>query len=295
MTVGRDGHNRTPLRPFSSITGRNQPSASASVLGTAAWVRHLIWPEPGRGLAMIDWQQQEFGIAAALSTDGAMQSAYLSGDPYMALAIAAHAAPVGATATSHGDVRERFKQCALGLQYGIGRRRLAHQLGTTESVAAEMISAHNSAFPTFWRWTDAVEIRAMMDRELRSAFGWRLPVNSASNPRSIRNFPMQANGAEALRLACCLVTEAGITVCAPNHDALMIEAPVRDLPDAIATTQRLMAEASEIVLDGFTLRTTVKTVTAPDRWREPRGQAVWSAIAVAIGLDEPPAHHRHAT
>lgn len=295
LTVGRDGRNRTPLRPFSSITGRNQPSARASVLGNAAWVRHLIRPAPRRGLAMIDWQQQEFGIAAALSGDGAMQSAYLSGDPYMALAIAAQAAPAGATTTSHGDVRERFKRCALGLQYGVGPRRLAHQLGTTESVAAEMIAAHKSAFPTFWRWTDAVELRALMDRELRSVFGWRLPVNAESNPRSIRNFLMQANGAEALRLACCLVTEAGILVCAPNHDALLIEAPARELPDAIATTQRLMAEASEIVLDGFTLRTSVKTVTAPDRWRDPRGHAVWSAVAATMGLDEPPAHQCHAT
>ena len=54
LTVGRDGRNRTPLRPFASRTGRNQPSAKASVLGTAAWVRHLIKPRPGTGLALID-------------------------------------------------------------------------------------------------------------------------------------------------------------------------------------------------------------------------------------------------
>jgi DNA polymerase I len=36
LAVGNDGRNRTSLRPFSSSTGRNQPSAKASVLGTAA-------------------------------------------------------------------------------------------------------------------------------------------------------------------------------------------------------------------------------------------------------------------
>lgn len=295
IAIGRDGRNRVPLRPFASITGRNQPSAKASVLGSPAWVRHLIRPEPGMGLAIIDWQQQEFGIAASLSGDGAMQAAYFSGDPYMGLAIAARAAPAGSTAASYAALRERFKRCALGLQYGVGRVRLARQLGIAESMASELIASHKSAFPKFWTWAEAIEMRAFIDREMRSVFGWRLPVDSASNPRSIRNFPMQANGAEMLRLACCLATEAGISVCAPNHDALLIEAPVRDLEQAVVATQRLMVEASEIVLEGFALRTSVKAVTAPDRWSDPRGRSIWSAIAAAIGLDEVPVHERHAS
>src|SRR3954464_13305113 len=57
-------------------------------------------------------------------------------------------------------------------------------------------------------------------------FGWPLHVGAAFNPRSLANFPMQANGAEMLRLACCLATERGIRVCAPVHDALLIEAPL---------------------------------------------------------------------
>src|SRR5512134_1326615 len=125
LTVGQDGRNRTPLRPFASRTGRNQPSSRASVLGTAAWLRHLIRPEPGTGLAMIDWQQQEFGIAAALSGDVAMQAAYETGDPYLALAVAAGAAPADGTAATHAEVRERFKACALGMKYGMGAARLA--------------------------------------------------------------------------------------------------------------------------------------------------------------------------
>jgi DNA polymerase I-like protein with 3'-5' exonuclease and polymerase domains len=232
---------------------------------------------------MLDWQQQEFGVAAALSGDVAMQAAYRSGDPYMALAVATRAAPAGSTAMSHGHVRERFKRCALGLQYGVGRGRLGRQLGISESVASAMIDSHKAAFPTFWRWADAVETRALIDREVRSVFGWRLPVNATSNPRSIRNFPMQANGAEMLRLACSLMTEGGIRVCAPNHDAVMIEAPLSRVDETVAEAQRLMAQASEIVLDGFALRTSVRIAKAPDRWSEPRGAIIWSAIEAAVG------------
>ncbi len=114
-------------------------------------------------------------------------------------------------------------------------------------------------------------------------FGWRIAVGPDANPRSLRNFPMQANGAEMLRLACCLATEAGIKVCAPIHDALLIEAPLDDLDDAVATTQRLMAEASAIVLDGFALRTRCRVVRAPDRWTDHAGPAVWAAVESALG------------
>ena len=295
LTIGRDGRNRTPLRPFASRTGRNQPSAKASVLGTAAWVRHLIKPQSGTGLALIDWQQQEFAIAAALSGDPAMQQAYCSGDPFIALAVDAGAAPAGATMATHSHIRERFKACALGIQYGMGTARLARQLGLHDADARELQQRHRAAFPRFWAWSDGVETYALLHRELQSVFGWRLAVGQDANPLALRNFPMQANGAEMLRLACCLATEAGIRVCAPIHDALLIEAPIRDLDDTIATTRHLMADASAIVLDGFALRTSVRAVRAPDRWTDQRGQSVWSAIEGALGVEGPPVHQRHET
>ena len=99
---------------------------------------------PGKGLALIDWAQQEFGIAAALSGDAAMQNAYLSGDPYLAMAKAADAVPGDATADTHPNERERFKACALGVQYGIGRARLARQLGLGESAAQPLMDTHAS-------------------------------------------------------------------------------------------------------------------------------------------------------
>src|SRR5690606_8073584 len=67
LPVGQDGRNRFMLSPFSSRTGRNQPSNSKCIFGTASWLRYLIKPHEGYGIAYIDYSQQEFGIAAALS------------------------------------------------------------------------------------------------------------------------------------------------------------------------------------------------------------------------------------
>jgi hypothetical protein len=86
LAVGPDGRNRTLLPPFRARTGRNQPSNTAFIFGPAVWLRSLIKPGVGAGLAYVDWAQQEFGIAAALSRGGSMQSAYNAGDPYLAFA-----------------------------------------------------------------------------------------------------------------------------------------------------------------------------------------------------------------
>ena len=95
LEVGRDGRNRRILSVFQSRTGRNQPSNSKFIFGPSVWLRGLIKPPPGHGVAYIDWSQQEFGIAAALSGDAHMMESYRSGDPYLAFAKLAGAAPPG--------------------------------------------------------------------------------------------------------------------------------------------------------------------------------------------------------
>jgi DNA polymerase I len=70
----------------------------------------LIQPPPGHAIAYIDWAQQEFGIAAALSRDPLMMDAYRSGDPYLAFAKQAGAAPPDATKATHKTIRDQFKR-----------------------------------------------------------------------------------------------------------------------------------------------------------------------------------------
>jgi DNA polymerase-1 len=92
-------------------------------------MRGLIKPPEGHGVAYIDWEQQEFGIAAVLSGDQNMIQAYLSGDPYLEFAKLAGAIPPGGTKKTHGVVRDQFKQCVLGFQYGMGHKSLALRIG----------------------------------------------------------------------------------------------------------------------------------------------------------------------
>jgi hypothetical protein len=278
LAVGADGRNRCGLSAFRARTSRNQPSNSRFIFGPSCWLRGLIRPGPGRAVAYVDWEQQEFGIAAALSGDGAMMAAYRSGDPYLAFAKQAGAVPMDATKATHRGERDQFKICALAVQYGMAARSLAQSLGVPEARGRELLLLHQQTYPMFWKWSQAAVDRAILCGQVRTVFGWTIRVGPDANPRSLANFPVQANGAEMLRLACCLATERGILVCAPVHDALLVEGPADEIETVVADTQAAMAEASRIVLDGFELRTEAKIVTWPDRYMDDRGVKTWQTI-----------------
>jgi DNA polymerase-1 len=283
LAVGRDGRNRTILSAFRSRTGRNQPSNTKFIFGPSVWLRGLIKPPLGHGVAYVDWSQQEFGIAAALSGDRAMQSAYESGDPYLAFAKQAGAVPAYATKESHKPQRELFKQCVLGVAYGMEAQSLALRIGQPPIVARNLLRAHRETYRAFWRWSDAALDCAMLHGSLRTVFGWHIHVDENAYPRSLRNFPMQANGAEMLRLACCLATERGIEVCAPVHDAVLIFAPLDRLDSDVEIVRSCMVEASRIVLGGFELGADAHVVLYPERYMDPRGAVMWGRVARLIG------------
>jgi hypothetical protein len=282
LAVGADGRNRVLLSAFGSRTGRNQPSNSRFMFGPATWLRSLIRPEPGRAVAYVDWSQQELAIAAALSGDRRMQDAYTSGDFYLTFAKMAGAVPAGATKQSHAVEREQFKVVALGVLYGLSAEGLARKLNVPPCRGRELLRMHQETFRDFWAWSDHVEMEAMLTGRLRTVFGWTLHVGPDANPRSLRNFPMQANGAEMMRLACCLATERGITVCAPVHDALLVEGPADGIEKVVAGTQAAMREASELVLPGFPLRTEAKVVRYPDRYVDERGRRMWDTVSALL-------------
>jgi DNA polymerase-1 len=213
-----------------------------------------------------------------LSGDEAKQAAYLSGEPYLAFGKQAGAIPPDGTRETHSNVRDLFKTCALGVQYGMEEQSLAQRIGQPTIVARDLLRAHRETYREFWRWSDAAVDYAMLTGSLHTVFGWRVHVGENQNPRALRNFPMQANGAEMMRLAACLATERGIEVCAPVHDAFLICAPLNRLEADVAAMRACMAEASRIVLGGFEIRTDVKIFRYPERFTDERGAVMWQRV-----------------
>ena len=279
LSVGSDDRNRCLLSPFASRTGRNQPSNNRFIFGPAVWLRGLIKPTRGRALAYVDWSQQELGIAAALSVDDTMLQAYRSGDPYLEFAKQAGAVPSDATKGSHPVERNLFKVCVLEVLYGMREHGLAQSLGEQTAMTRNLLQTHRDTYRVYWQWAQLQVDRAMLVGGIQTVFGWRLLTSDDSNSRSLTNFPMQANGAEMMRLACSMATEAGIHVCAPVHDAILVEGTAEEIDNVVRQTQEIMTEASSIVLGGFELDTDAYVVRWPDRYMdERRGRTMWDRV-----------------
>jgi hypothetical protein len=286
LSVGRDGRNRTLLSPFGTSTGRNAPGNGRFIFGPSAWVRGLIQPGPGMALAYVDFTSQEFAIAGYLAGDRNMIDAYESGrDVYLAFGARAGVVPVDATKATHGPERKLLKAAVLGSQYGLGADGLARQIGRSRTEARELLEACRRASPDYWRWSEGAVRLAMATGRLHTCLGWATIVHPRTRPTSLLNWPIQSHAAEMLRLACCLLTERGVRVCAPVHDAVLIEAQAAEIDGATAETQAVLAEASGIVLGGPTLRSDAQIVRFPDRLLDDDSGAFWGRL---MGyLDEP--------
>jgi DNA polymerase I-like protein with 3'-5' exonuclease and polymerase domains len=195
--------------------------------------------------------------------------------------------PQTATKKSHAVLRDKYKVMLLAVQYGMGVETLAARLGVSTFEAHEMLSQHREQFSQYWAWSDDWVQRALQTGIMRTAFGWRCRTGIVEfNERSIRNWPVQATGADILRIACILATRHGIRLLAPVHDAVLIEAPTERIEADVALMREIMRRASRIVLntnaDGaHELRTDSTIIHHPDRYADKRGTKIWAEV---VGL-----------
>ena len=285
VVVGPDGRNRCSLMPFQSRTGRCQPSNAKFIFGMASWLRGLIKPPPGYGIAYVDFSQQEIAIAAALSGDPNMIAAYETGDSYLGFAKAAGLVPADATKKSHRIIRDRCKACVLGVNYFMAEQSLALRIGQHVIIAKSMLDAHKQIYRVYWNWVQNRLHHAMLEQRVFTVFGWQQHVGHDPNPRQLGNFAMQSHGSEMLRLACAMSTEAGLSIAAPVHDAILLLSPLDRLDSDIVLLQKIMRDASAIVLNGFSVRTDPAIFKYPQRYRPDEEKAkMWDEITKRLGV-----------
>ena len=145
---------------------------------------------------MLDWRAQEFGIGAGLAGDVNMMEAYNSEDSYIAFGIQAKQLPHEATEKTHGALRDRFKTCVLGTQYGIGAQALAARIDQPDIVGRDLLRYHHKVYKRFWQWADNRVNRSFLYNSQDTVFGWSHRFLEHPKANSVRNFFMQANGAE---------------------------------------------------------------------------------------------------
>ena len=264
LQVGADGRNRAGCMMFGSKTGRNTPSQNKYLFGLAKWVRHFLKPPAGWAVAYLDYRNQEYHIAGVLSGDDELLAVLVAPDPYIAFAIMAGLAPTGATKQTHPEIRAVCKTLLLGTNYGMGADSFAFKANISRERAEHIHAQLKRTFARYHRWSSEVVREARAAHWLHSVFGWRQFMDQ-SDVLTIKNWKMQANGAEMTRLACSLATERGVRVCGPIHDAILIEAPLDAIDDAVVTARAAMEEASREVLEGHTVPVDAEVVRWPER------------------------------
>ena len=285
LQIGADGRNRSGCHMFGAKTGRNTPSQNRYLFGLAKWVRHFLKPPPGRAVAYLDYRNQEYHIAGVLSGDEELLAVLAALDPYIQFAIMAGLAPPGATKATHPQIRAVCKTLLLGTNYGMGAETFALKANIPLIQAQEIHGRLKRTFGRYHQWSSEVVREARAGHWLHTEFGWRQFMDQ-STPLTIKNWKMQANGAEMIRLACCLATERGVQVCGPIHDAILIEAPIDEIDAAVLVARAAMEEASREVLDGHTVPVDAEIVRWPHRYRPDDGRDMWERVLRLAGIDE---------
>jgi hypothetical protein len=280
LGVGPDGRHRPDMHPFGTVTGRSAPKGCVFML--PKWMRALIKPEPGMALCYLDYAAQEFAVAAYLSGDPAMIAVYEQGDPYVKTAKLFGKMPEDGTKESYPEARKQFKVICLSTIYGKGPVRLARDINLSVEEAKALLKLLRRTYPVLDAWLERVVRHVVTHGRLRSVFGqacnFAKPL-SAHERNAARNFIVQSSAAEMLQIACCMLDEAGVKVVLPVHDAVLIEAPEKEIRRHMEIAVAVMRRASAIVLNGPEIRVDPgKPIFYPDRYMDEKAEPMWLKI-----------------
>jgi DNA polymerase I len=280
LPIGDDGYARTSLFPLSTMTSRNAPSGRAFILAQSRALRPLIQPHPGRAIAVLDYSAQELRYAAFQSGDTDLRATTEAGDPYFGLAETARLTVEGDTPETNPDARETGKVISLAMLYGAGAGLLVSK-GLDEQLAHAVLTAQRRKYARFYRWSDALAQAAHQGQRLTTRLGWQLRFRPGSDipapDRTGRNFPMQAGGAEIMRLVMIRATERGFRV-TPLHDGFTIEEPDSAIERRTREFEALMLQAALDIV-GAVIPVKIQIVRHPDRYPvKPGEQALFDRI-----------------
>jgi DNA polymerase I-like protein with 3'-5' exonuclease and polymerase domains len=175
-----------------------------------------------------------------------------------------------------------MKSLQLGINYGMGVPSLAKGLDRHPLIASAIIEKHRRAYPRFWQWRADMVQAAMLTRRMASISGWPLHISTSPNKRTLYNFPMQAGGAEMLRLAAWRLCEAGIVPCMLVHDGILMEARNRE---EVEHAIQIMHAAGRDVCNGLEVGVDVDQMLehgARYQDKRPVAKAMWQTIMQAL-------------
>ena len=97
---------------------------------------------------------------------------------------------------------------------------------------------------------------------------------------------MQSTGAMILHTACLLAERRGIEIVAPIHDAFVAQCDARDVEDVSAALDRVMRDASAVVLRGYELPTDCRSSGRASATSTSAAAAMWETVSGLLAKRE---------
>jgi hypothetical protein len=265
--------------PFAQKTSRT--SLVGFLFGAPKWMRSFVTPSsPNHVIVAVDFKAEEILIAAYLSNDRAMLHGYATGDPHMAFAVLAGAAPPGADPKKppFDRIRKRYKIVNFAVGYGQSAYGIAESTGMYYAEARKFLGQHRAAYPDYWAWTKRYTAEAFARGVCWTKAAWPRKVTRKDNPRSVANFAIQGTGADLMRLAVIHLARANAPLLAAIHDGFLFECHRDDLPRLRQTIDTALSQAIERLLPGATMRWEVKEFV--ERYEEDDGdsKSLWRLV-----------------
>lgn len=201
--------------PFYTVTGRDTiKGVNITSIKKELW-KYILDPPEGYVYALYDFCQQEPAIAACFAGDEELLSAYQQYDLYKF---------IGSEPELKMLSRSELKKLILPYLYGQRIDGYCSTTGSKAQIVEQYFKALDRKFYKVNRWLNQRCQKAFME-EYIDCLDWQMKVTQFTNPLTVRNWPIQATGADILRRACLGFKEHGIDLRLTNHDSFLIQIP----------------------------------------------------------------------
>jgi hypothetical protein len=242
--------HRPNLSPYHTKTGRDTAlGSSLNYIPKDYWPK-ILKPPDGFAYVLLDYQQQEPMIAAHLAGCQTLLDWYREGDIYEEICQAI----VGSELT-----RKQAKGLLIAFLYGISEAKLAEILGINVTIARAWMQQVRRITAPIGRYLDGIARGAKRNKEINS-LDWRYAISEQDRFNSLRNWKIQATGADIMRRACLGFDAAKIPVLLTNHDSFLVVVSKSNLENEINNATQVLHKASAEVLGDFNLKVQVEMI-----------------------------------
>lgn len=244
------------VNSFATKTGRDTTSGNALNLIPKHHWQSLLSPPKGYNYVLLDYDQQEPMIAAQKAKCMTLLNLYEQGDIYELLI---------EKVTSNALTRSELKTLIVMQLYGASIERIALKLSQPQSSVLNWIVELKKALSPIDYYLDDESLKAKRKGEIRS-LDWRMEITQETNMLTIRNWTIQATGADIMRRACSNLDKAKLPVLLTNHDSFLVQLENDKYDYQLRQAKKALTDASAEVLDGFKLNVQVEMqITAVDK------------------------------